>query len=295
MRAEELKPVPRSGLVLWTGTVRTASLKDRCAAAAACGYSALSLSPHDYRQARSSGLTDRALRAVIADAGLRVACLDPYTRWLPTWEPPSNCSPQVLDFLGTNETEFFRSAEAVGATAMTVLEPFGRRWPPDQGAQSLAAVCAKAAESGMRVNLEFIPFLGIPDLASAWEIVQLSEAPNAAIVLDTWHYFRGTPDDALLARIPGNRIGAVQISDARADPVRDLETDCLHHRLPAGEGVFPLARVLAILAGTDGLHDVGPEIFSGAFDRRPAAVNARAALHGLQPWQDALAPTTEQE
>jgi len=120
----------------------------------------------------------------------------------PSWEPPSNCPSYVLEFLGTSEAEFFRRAEAVGAMAMTVLEPFEKRWPTDQGAQSLPAVRARAAASGMRVNLEFIPLLGITDLATAWEIVTLSEAANAAIVQDTWHYFRGTPDDALLARLP---------------------------------------------------------------------------------------------
>lgn len=289
MWAVDADPIPRSGLVLWTGTVRTASLKQRSAAAAACGYSALSLSPHDYRQAKGAGLSDRDIRTVIADAGLRVACMDPYTRWLPSWEPPSDTPSHVLDFLGTSEADFFRCAEAVGSTAMTVLEPFGKRWPMAQAAHSLAEISLRAADSGLRVNLEFIPFLGIPDLAAAWEIVQLSGAPNATIVLDTWHYFRGTPDDALLASIPGDRIGAVQLSDAHQEPVHNLETDCLHHRLPAGAGVFPLERVLAVLAGSGGLRDVGPEIFSDAFDARSAAVNAGAALHGLKPWREAMA------
>src|SRR3954451_13210503 len=39
------------GLVLWTGTVRSSSFADRVSAAAEAGYSALSLSPHDYAAA----------------------------------------------------------------------------------------------------------------------------------------------------------------------------------------------------------------------------------------------------
>lgn len=271
-------------LVLWAGTVRTAPLAERLAAARETGYSALSLSPHDYRVARAGGLSDGDIRAMVADAGLRVACFDPFTRWLPAWEPPADYSAAALAVVGAEEADFLRAAEAVGAATMTVFEPFGVRWPDDVLAGSLAAVSRRAADAGLRVNLEFIPFLGIPDLAAAWRLVQLAQVPTIGLVLDTWHYFRGTPDDALLAAVPGERIGAVQVSDAAAEPNGGLETDCLHHRLPSGDGAFPLDRVLRVLQATGGLHDVGPEVFSDAFDGRPAAVNAQHAKQGLGAW-----------
>jgi sugar phosphate isomerase/epimerase len=271
-------------LVLWAGTVRAASLVERVAAASAAGYGALSLSPHDYRTARATGLTDADVRSVVSDAGLWVNCYDPYTRWLPRWDPPSRVRPEVRAFLGTGEAEFFRAAEAIGAGSMTVFEPFGVRWPPEVLASSLAAVCERARSSGLTVNVEFIPFLGIPDLATAWQAVEMSGAPNAGIVLDTWHFFRGAPDLDLLASIPGDRIGAVQVSDAPRLPPESLESECLHHRLPAGAGAFPLERVLAVLQHSGGLHDVGPEIFSDAYDQRPAEVNAREAALGLRAW-----------
>jgi sugar phosphate isomerase/epimerase len=284
-----------SGAVLWAGTVRTATLRDRVAAATAAGYAAISLSTLDYRRARSSGLADGDIRRMVVDAGLEVACLDPFTRWLPTWDPPPGFPAQLLDLLGAEEGEFLRAAVAVGATSMTVLEPFGTRWPEDVAARSLALIARRAGDAGVRVNLEFIPFLGIPDLATAWRIVQASGVSSAGIVLDTWHYFRGAPDDELLATIPGDRIGAVQVCDAAREPRGGLETDCLHHRLPAGDGEFPLERVLHVLSKTGGLNRVGPEIFSDAFDARPAVVNARHALQGLEPWLAASAAQTPRE
>jgi sugar phosphate isomerase/epimerase len=245
----------------------------------------LSLSPHDYRTARAAGHSDADIRALVADAGLRINCFDPYTRWLPRWEPPDDVPAAVRAFLGTEEAEFFRAAEALGASSMTVFEPFGVRWQPEVLAASLASVCQRAASAGLTVNVEFIPFLGIPDLATAWQAVQHSGAANAGVVLDTWHFFRGRPDLDLLARIPGERIGAVQVSDAARVPVGSLEIDCLHHRLPAATGAFPLSTVLAVLQETGGLNDVGPEIFSDAYDQRPAEVNAREAALGLGAWQ----------
>jgi len=234
-------PVARadSGLVLWAGTVRTASLAERIAAAATAGYSAISLSPHGYRLARSSGMSGTDIRSSVADAGLQVSCFDPFTKWLSRWEPPADFPAAALSFLDADESDFLRAAEAVGAVTMTVFEPFGVHWPEDVLAAGLASISDRAAGCGIRVNAQFIPFLGIADLAAAWRLVQLSGAGSAGIVLDTWHYFRGVPDDGLLAAIPGNRIGAVQVSDAAREPCGDLETDCLHHRLPAGTVSFP--------------------------------------------------------
>jgi sugar phosphate isomerase/epimerase len=229
-------------------------------------------------------MSDADIRSLVSDAGLRVNCLDPFTRWLPRWEPPDHVPAQVRAFLGTEEADFFRAAEAIGASAMTVFEPFGTTWPLEVLAASLATVCERARSCGLRVNVEFIPFLGIPDLATAWQIVCLSGAPNAGIVLDTWHYFRSNPDHALLASIPGSRIGAVQVSDAALDPAGPLEIECLHHRRPAGDGALPLEQVRVILQASGGLNDVGPEIFSDVFDGRPAEINARTAAQGLETW-----------
>ncbi len=274
------------GPVLWAGTVRTSPLGERVVAAAAAGYSALSLSPEDYLAAKADGLSDADIRALVSDAGLRVNCYDPYTKWLPSWEPPPEFDPNMVAFFDVGEAEFFRAAEAVGASSMTVLEPFGRRWPTEIATACLQRIAQIGADAGLAVNLEFIPFWGIPDLATAWELVRLADQPNLGLVVDTWHYFRGRPDDELLASIPGDRIGAVQVSDASSRPVADLMTDCLHHRVAAGDGAFPLQRVLTTLRRTGGLRDVGPEIFSDAFDGRPAAQNAGAALVGLDGWLD---------
>ncbi len=276
------------GLVLWAGTLRAAALRERVEAAAQGGYAAISMSAQDYNRARAEGLSDRDIRDLLAGAGVTVRCFDPFTRWLPSWEPPARYPAGMIEFLDVSQADFLRAAEAVGATTMTIFEPFGARWPDEVLAASLAEISGRAADSGLRVNLEFIPFLGVPDLATAWRVVQLSGVADAGIVLDTWHYFRGTPDHDLLARIPGDRIGAVQVSDAAATPVGDLEHDCLHHRLPAGAGSFPLGEVLDVLSATRGLHDVGPEIFSDAFDQRSSVDNLHALAPGLQPWLEAV-------
>lgn len=60
--------------------------------------------------------------------------------------------------------------------------------------------------------------------------------------------------------------------------------DLLHHRLPPGDGDFPLAELMRVLAQIGGLTSVGIELFSDAFDALPAeqaGQRAGASLRAL--------------
>ena len=51
-------------------------------------------------------------------------------------------------------------------------------------------ICDKAGALGLNISLEFIPFGGIPTLASAVRLVEAVDRPNLGIVLDVWHWVR---------------------------------------------------------------------------------------------------------
>jgi 4-hydroxyphenylpyruvate dioxygenase len=152
---------------------------------------------------------------------------------------------------------------------------------------AFGVLCARGQAEGLRCDLEFIPVFGIPDLKAAWEIVSGAGAANSGIVLDLWHYMRGTPDHALLNSIPGEAITGVQLCDATLDlPAgRSLVDDGFDHRRLPGDGEFPIAAILDILRVTGGLSRVGLEIFSATFDQMSADAIGRAvgsALDGLR-------------
>jgi 4-hydroxyphenylpyruvate dioxygenase len=246
----------------WAGTLLTGTLEQRIDAAVAGGFKYLSLFPTDYLRARERGLSDADIIALHASAGVRLTTLDPFTRWLPRWEPPSRIPADRLEWIGFDEDEFFAVLEALQLETITVNEAFGTRYEIDELIEAFAAVCDRAARSGVRVHLEFTPFSGIPDLATAWEIVRSANRDNGGLVFDTWHYFRGTRDDRLLEEIPGERIFALQISDAAAEPQGSLLNDTLRHRRLPGEGTFDLAGVLPIVARKHGLGPWGVEVLS---------------------------------
>lgn len=114
--------------------------------------------------------------------------------------------------------------------------------------------------------------------------MRLADRPNGGIAFDAWHWFRGARDDALLERIPGERIFVVQLDDAAAEPIGSLVQDTWAHRRLPGEGDFDLAALLAILRRKPGLGPFGIEVLSEQlWQLEPAELGRRcgAALRGV--------------
>ena len=269
-------------LRLWSGTVMGASFEERLAAAVAGGFSDVSMFPIDYKSARETGLSDEDMRKRIAASGVRVAVIDPLTKWLPSWDPPESMSEEDVAFSDFEVDEVLHMADALGAESISVIETFGNEVPVDVGAESFAAICDRAAEQGLRVHVEFIPFSGIPDLKTAWEIVRRADRPNGGLVFDVWHYYRGQPDHDLLRTVPGEKIFVVQWSDARAEQEGSLMEDMMNRRRLPGNGDFDLATVASILDEIGATPSMGVEIFSEELRAIPPEEAGRQAGESLR-------------
>ena len=126
------------------------------------------------------------------------------------------------------------------ARSLNAVDVFGGSWSLDEAAAAFAGLCDRAAEHGLLVHLEFLPWSRIPDLATAWEVVRAADRPNGGLMLDAWHYFRSKPDGALLRSIPGASILGVQLCDAPAVPEPEPLQATLHERLLPGDGDLDL-------------------------------------------------------
>jgi len=273
-----------SEYVLWNATVRNESLSNRLRAAEVGGFAELTLDTLDYHRFRTGAdaLSQEEVRELIDDSDVGVTVLDPFTKWVPGWDPPTDLPGLDPEFLDFNEEEFFQLANELDVDSMTVLEPFSGDLDLEEGIKHFGEICDRAAEDDIRVHLEFIPQTGVPDLESAWEIVRRADRDNGGIVFDTWHYFRGTRDDELLATLPGDRIFRVQLMDAHAEPQGAFVKDMLNHRLPLGEGDFDLVPVVNILDDIGALSSVGIEIFSEEFDVLSAETAGQRAGENLR-------------
>ena len=203
---------------MWIGNVRNLSFQDQLKATVAVGLNEMSMTPLDVDRNQAKGISPGDMRKMAADLGVSLPILDPMASWAPRWRTGIS-DPGFMEFLGYSTDDFFRIADELGVSAMTVigtLQP-GLASVPEI-AESFALLADRAAAHGLRCILEFIPIWGIKDLRMAWQILQIADRPNTALAFDFWHYIRGRRDDGLLRSIPGDRIAYVQVTDAEAEP-----------------------------------------------------------------------------
>jgi sugar phosphate isomerase/epimerase len=256
--------------ILWSGTVGLdVPLDQRIDAAVAAGAGHLSLTPHDLAPSDAArSRRDVARRA--ADRGVALSVFDAITRWLPRDSSAPAPIPMLDDVLAM--------AGDVGLRSVNVIHLRPTALDVDDMAEHFAAVCDRAADHGVRVHVEFAPRTALPDLATAWAVVQTADRANGGLLIDDWHFFRGDPDFDLLARIPGERVFAVQLSDADATCVEPLFEDTMHRRRLPGDGDLDVERFVEVLAASGALGLVGPEVFS-----TPAGLESRPRWRWTAP------------
>lgn len=121
------------------------------------------------------------------------------------------------------------------------------------------AFCKACAGFGLRPMLEFIPYSQIRSLADAREVLTVSRATNAGILVDALHLSRSGGSPADIRKYPADLFSYLHLCDAPAlPPVADeIRAEARGGRLYPGEGglwledfvkAFPESTPLAIEA-----------------------------------------------
>jgi sugar phosphate isomerase/epimerase len=265
--------------LMWSGTLGRRSVDERSAAAAAVGYTKLSApfnEAHEWQQRGS--LVEYVARA--GEHGVELHVLDPIASWTPTEvDIPS----ARIDPLRGLDMAVEMSAPVVAAIALHHSAQSLMRLVNDFG-----AFCDAAEERGLQVALEFVPMSAIKDAATALHILDAVERPNAGLIFDTWHFFRGSPDLEVAQRLLPH-VRHLQISDARQEVEGDLIRDTYLHRMLPGTGELPLQEVVDLVSRAPRLETIGPEVFSAAQHRKGPVMAAQQAVEAL----DSMLATAE--
>ena len=145
---------------------------------------------------------------------------------------------------------------------------------PDAGRlrDRFAALCARAAEYGLRIGLEFMMSTQVKTIDDALALIAGAGVGNAAVTVDALHLARSGRSPADVAALDGAQISYVQLCDAPARvPPEGYAWEGATERMLPGEGELPL-RALVEAAPRDALLAV--EAPSGR--RRAAGVSADA-------------------
>ena len=252
----------RDDIVLCAGTLLPTGLPERARAAHAAGYTGVSLWMADVHRARAEGMTDAGIRALLDDHELEIAELDCLTSWLPGSGPPVDAPFEIDDAMRASDEEFFAIAQSIGGRSVNIAEIWGSQTSLDASVEAFARVCDRAAEHGLLVHLEFLPWSAFPNLNAAWEVVRIADRPNGGLMIDSWHCARSTTTIEDLAAIPGERVLGVQLCDALQEAAPEITDETMHARLLPGAGAAHVVEIVQTLDAIGCTAPIGVEVFS---------------------------------
>lgn len=226
------------GISLAHLTILDARVEDAIPAAAAGGFDGLALrifsgsNPPYARQVAGDRPLIRSLAGQASEAGVPVTEVESFV-----------LRPEVdLDLFAAG----LDASAALGATRLLAVSYDAER---SRAAERLHWLGVAAAERGIRVGLEFIPYSSARTLAEALALREAAAHPNVGLIVDALHLARsgGSPED-LRALDPSAFVFA-QLADARAQtpPGESLAAESRTDRLLPGEGSLALDRLLDVL------------------------------------------------
>ena len=183
---------------------------------------------------------------------------------------------------------FVSYAAAVGAQAVQIVN-----WDEesDRAAENLSICADLAAEAGLSVIFEFLPYSMTRRLEDAVSLLATVDRNNVKVVLDSLHLFRSGGSVADVGAVEPSLFGVLQLSDAPLQPpeFENLRRESIGDRLVPGTGELPLRELLAALP--TGLL-VSLEIPCQDFEGRSLVEQAHFVLEGSSRFLHASNPTS---
>lgn len=238
------KLAERLAIHLWT--VDTTPLADALPAIRRAGWDAVELRWVDFDRARSGGLTDDAILALVRESGLRTVTI--------------GAEYGLIFAHGAERDRLLASLERTCAHAvalgcdLVMIAPGPNDGTIETAAANFRAGGEIAARHGLRFALEFNsahPTLN--SIAVQREIHARAAHPACGLLLDAYHLERSGAGGRGFVEVPAQHIYAFQYSDVPAEPHAD-EVRRPVDRLCPGRGVVRWNEVFRLLIekGYDG-------------------------------------------
>lgn len=273
---EASKAVPR--YCLNTSTIRgqKLSIVEEVDLAAKVGYDGIEPWIREITQYTEGGGSLKDLAKRIADAGLKVESAIGFAAWI------------VDD--DTKRKEALESAKR----DMEIVRQLGgtRMAAPPVGATNEEVDLSAAAERYGKL-VEVGRGVGVTPMIELWGFSQTlhrigevafvaveSGQPDAEMLLDIYHIYKGGSDFNGLKMLNGAAIGAFHFNDYPADPPRDKIGDA--DRVYCGDGVAPMTQIIRDIYAS-GFHGaLSLELFNREYWKQDAEEVARTGLEKMR-------------
>lgn len=274
------KEVWQNGISQWplclnTSTIRPAGLKEKINAAAEAGFDGIELWINELEKYDSEGGDLKTLGTEIRDRGLFVHNI------IGLWD----CMPMDEDAWQKSlapTRERMRMSAAVGAKhAAAIPTPDRADFDLKRGAERYRELLHIGREEfGLIPAFEFVGFFkGVHRLGQAAAIALDADDPDACLVMDTFHLFRGDSGFQGIQHLNGKFIANFHWNDVPENPPREAQRD--KHRIYPGDGVLPLVQVLKDLKSIDYHGPLSLEIFHREYWKQDPLRVAKTGLEKM--------------
>lgn len=223
-----------------TSTIQPASLSEKIKAAAQAGYQAIELWFSDVRAYQNEGGSLNDLIKMLEDNGLQVPSMIALHGWMDAYGDTY--------IKAMEECKGLLSLAASLGSKRVVASPSMRLEPSplnvDEAAQRFGELMKMGREVGVLPMMEFLGFSPkVSRVDQAWEIVQRVNDPEATVVLDPFHLWRGGSSLDDVPDLMGDRIGILHFNDVPTGIPREVAGDDV--RVMPGDGALPLKELIA--------------------------------------------------
>jgi len=254
---------------------RFGAFEERVAGAAAAGMAGIGLYVFEYARLRDEeGRSPEDIRAVLDRHSVVLADGEVVRGWWATEGEARTESARI-------ESLAWEMADEFGIRYLQAIGPY--ECPLQQAADGFGSLCDRAAQHGVLVGIEPLPYTNIATAADAQAIVRAAGRSNGGYCMDIWHHARGANDLEMIKRLEPDRVFAIQMNDGALLPAGDdYKIDCLANRLPPGQGQFDCVGFIRTLVDMGVTAPISLEVCSTQLWDAPADVAARAAADGMR-------------
>jgi sugar phosphate isomerase/epimerase len=214
------------------GPTSPLDVRERISAVAEAGYTGFGLTREDLVVARDTiGLP--AVATCLREHGIVTVQLERLSDWWATGERRRAADQARADL--------FNACPVLGVDNIKVgADDDGAPIGYKQFCEEFDALADDAARVGVKIGFENTPFsYRIRTTEEAIKLVTDVANPNAGVVLDIWHAYRGGTDYRVITdTLPREHLFGVELDDGDAAPVGTLLEDTFDNRRICGEGVF---------------------------------------------------------
>ncbi len=221
-----------------SSTVMPAPILDKIRIAGETGYAAIELWHSDIDAHLAAGGSLADITKALADNGLEVPTTIFLKGW---WDTVGDVYRRSMD----DTQRRLEQARDVGAVYAICGPPLG---PVDfeVGATNYGRLLEIGRQFGVKPVMEYLGFSeAVNSIEAALRVMRGSAQPDATIVLDPFHCFRGGGSIETIAQLEAEQIAISHFNDSPDFPPRELQQD--GDRVMPGDGIVDLKRYCDLL------------------------------------------------